>query len=532
MIRVKYPNSHGLDGMVHTMEIKKAYSLNKSDDSVLLECDEHGKDVIVHIEKIDGKWVNVPHNSREYTQLQFDALATKKSVTRGIKLELDKSFITNLEEMDFDFSTPTESVFKSDKNITVYVYQDHKYIDFNEAVSLRFVNDTDKDRRIIYDNMFLNDGLPSHFYELTSKDMDFLNSNYSVHYINLNVKINHIDIYNDENTANITYCDGKTIVISDELELEKIIEEFARQEMSNIKDLYRVGKIGFQKKEKNLIPASDTSDNKKNGLIPVTEMVEDDGVKNKKNGKKVFVKLTSLATAVALGFISGGYFLNKNRDSKKSDNPKTYTIVTEKPNISETIVPSVTDNVHLDRLTRIVKKMYDGERISEDDLKYAMDEINSRCYKGIPGIMDLLSGGKMSGSREEINFYDMFPEDSYEYFVIRYYCNSRDDLMKNAYLQRLLTTKDDVTYFMNTICDFTFNGSTVPYEGKQRNIYDLAPIARYMIVCLGKQTLLADPTYKCRINGRSCNYDQIMDEYVEMHRTVTERLANNSVRKK
>lgn len=528
MLRVKYPNSHGLDGMVHTMEINKAYSLNNSDDSILLFCGENGKDVIVHLVKKDGKWKMLPHTNEEYEHLPL----SNKSITRRIKLELDGLDITNVDEEDYDFSitetrdTPVDYEERYEKNITVYVYQDHKYIDFDEAVSLGFVVDSEKNKRVLADNLFLNNGIPSYLYEINIDNLNLLNSKYNVYNVELNTRIKRI-VTNKEGTgAEVIYCDGKTVVINDELELTKIIERFARQEQVKTSDLYRAKKIVKKEEEKNLIPTTEESDNKSNSSQQVGDAND-----NKKNAKKTIVTLTSLATAAVIGFLSHGYFLRKDNDSKNNNEFKTYTITTQVPIVTTPEPIIMATPVITDRLTEIVGRLYNGERVNEDDLTFALKNISEKCYINMPGVYDLINGKRMTGHIEKLDFSNMFPEDSFEHFILKGYCLSREDMINNAQLQRRDTTKADLKNYLDEICNFTFNGATVDYRGNLMNFYSLSPIARYIVAHLGMQATFVDKNYSTKINGRNCGYNELSDAYTELVETLAERLENNSMRK-
>ncbi len=365
MLKVKYPNSHGLDGAVHTMEINEAYSLNDSDDSVLLICDEKGKEVTLHLVKKEEKWKMVPHTNEEYVELNF---LVSENITSSIKPELDGLKITNVEEEE------------------------------------------------------------------------------------------------------------------------------------------------------------------------------------KKKGKNI-VNITSLAAAAILGFLAARGF-----DLTKKSNPSSITRQ-NKTTVTSTILPRVTPTlpkatptlprvtpttapiptkevVQGDRFSIIIKKLYNDEKVSEDDIMFVMDEIHTQSYENIPGVRNLLDGKRMTGSKKEVKFYELAPDYSVDRAVLSTYCYLRNNLINNAHLQDDIGTRNDVKFYLNKSGDFIFDGSKFEYANVDYNFYDLEPITRYIIVDLGMQMLLADPTYTEIINGRVCNNDQVMNEYVETYSTVSERLVNNSVRRK
>ncbi len=268
---------------------------------------------------------------------------------------------------------------------------------------------------------------------------------------------------------------------------------------------------------------------------------------NKKGGfLKKFLKITSIGAAVALiGY--AGYRIYKrvvNKEDKKPDKrvetQVPYNDVT--PYISNTpyrtVVPSPTPTAGPtntpkvvtpapDRLTSIVMRMCNGERVSEDDLYYFMNEVGRIAYTNIPGIRDLLSGKSMSGDKDaKIELYKMFPKDSKEYIVLKAFCLPREDLGHNAFAQRPETVRSNLKDYMDIINSYIFDGTGIDYGSDVAYFYELSPLGRFIVYMLGSQTLLGDSTYNGKINGKVCNYIQLVDEYSSIYSGTVELLLN------
>ena len=101
MLSVKYPESHGLDGKVHNIEIKviqRVRPLKDKNEHTLVYGKENGKNVILDITKDPetGEWLKVPHDKNDYVWLQL--CIYRQDLTEELKKELDGKTISNTEE--------------------------------------------------------------------------------------------------------------------------------------------------------------------------------------------------------------------------------------------------------------------------------------------------------------------------------------------------------------------------------------------------------------------------------------------------
>ena len=101
MLSVKYPESHGLDGKVHNIEIKviqRVRPISDKNEHTLVYGKENGRNVIVDITKDPetGEWLKVPHTKKEYVGLQL--CIYRQDLTKELKPELDGKTISNTEE--------------------------------------------------------------------------------------------------------------------------------------------------------------------------------------------------------------------------------------------------------------------------------------------------------------------------------------------------------------------------------------------------------------------------------------------------
>ena len=261
--------------------------------------------------------------------------------------------------------------------------------------------------------------------------------------------------------------------------------------------------------------------------------------KGKGRFKRALITLTSVGTVIAM-ILAGDYILNRK---KSSENKEVKTRVEDAttgydPNlpITNALVEDATSVVSIDyisnRLIDIVARLNNGERVSEDDLQYAMDEINQLSYSNIPGFSSLVSGQPMYGSKKPIDFYKLFPVGSYEYRIIKEFSLLRNDIDNNSFVLDSELTTNEVNRFLNKSLGYIFNGDTDTFRNKNMNFYSLSPIARYIIVDMAMNMLTTNPNYTGIINNQRCNYNALVNEFSEVFNTVTDNLVNSSTRRK
>lgn len=262
------------------------------------------------------------------------------------------------------------------------------------------------------------------------------------------------------------------------------------------------------------------------------------GILSKAIHSKV-VRITALALGayVVLSAVSG-YRTNKDRSneySRSTDAPRIEQPVTT-PTANITVLPTVSPTStpyfateEQDKFTDIVRRMYSGERVDEDDLFYFINEVSRITNTNVAGLRNLLSGKSMSGDRNAtIDFYRMFPEGSKEYVVLEFFCQKRDHLINTAFTNNSVSVRSDFNSYMDDINNFVFNNVGIENGNSIIYYYDLTPVGRYMVALLGSQTLLGDnATYTGRIGGRVCSYVQVIDEYSTLYEGLFDLVLNS-----
>ena len=108
MLKVKYPQTHGLDGKWHNLDIIKAKKYN---GKVIIKCLDNGKLNIIEVARYAKTWYMIPIEAKDFLNhlimMENDKLAT--DITDFIKKELDNTSITNKEEY-----------FKQKETLTIY----------------------------------------------------------------------------------------------------------------------------------------------------------------------------------------------------------------------------------------------------------------------------------------------------------------------------------------------------------------------------------------------------------------------------
>ena len=118
MLKVKYPETHGLDGKWHFLEIVKAKRYN---GRTIIKCIDNGKQTVIEVSKSNKVWFMVPFDSKDLLNhliiIENDQLG--KDITDIIKKELDNKTIINKEE----FFVPKEklTMYKDKKTKTYYI---------------------------------------------------------------------------------------------------------------------------------------------------------------------------------------------------------------------------------------------------------------------------------------------------------------------------------------------------------------------------------------------------------------------------
>ena len=204
-----------------------------------------------------------------------------------------------------------------------------------------------------------------------------------------------------------------------------------------------------------------------------------DGYSRSKKARKIFIRITALATATVLGVALVDYILNRNKSRTINNNnnktkieqnvnsggvfelsTNTPAMVTQKPvavsktdtkkdeSYNEIFRENVDDTInHVDNLTRNVMRLNNGERLSEDELLETLNGINRLCQVNMAEVEKLIEGGNMSGDMILPLFDEMFPSGSIENEVISNFTSRRNIIVEDAYLQDGNLTTDEVNKY-------------------------------------------------------------------------------------
>lgn len=284
-----------------------------------------------------------------------------------------------------------------------------------------------------------------------------------------------------------------------------------------------------------------------------------DGYSRSKKARKIFIRITALATATVLGVALVDYILNRNKSRTINNNnnktkieqnvnsggvfelsTNTPAMVTQKPvavsktdtkkddSYNETFRENVDDTInHVDNLTRNVMRLNNGERLSGDELLETLNGINRLCQVNMAEVEKLIEGGNMSGDMILPLFDEMFPSGSIENEVISNFTSRRNIIVEDAYLQDGNLTTDEVNKYNDFFLDYIFGDVTFEHGGKRYGYYDISPIARYIVFMLGQTTLETNHDYFKNINGNDCDFNTIISELEENYNLVTSQLFNS-----
>ena len=360
------------------------------------------------------------------------------------------------------------------------------------------------------------------------------------------------------NNCEVIYEDGTREVTND---VVGKIMEFMNQEgltLANVMNDSRIvnGSIKNDKDKPSLV--NDVSGNDVSGNKDDKENNDRRGITRSKNIRKKFIKITAIGTALVVGgTILVDYILDKNKSRTFSNNKSrieqsigddnTFVVATNKPTAKPlvTVAPVVVENSntqtddsynevfrenveesieHIDPLTRNVMRLYNGERLSEDDLLDTVNGINRLCQANMAEVEKLIEGGQMSGDKIFPLFDEMFAPGTIENEVLTSFTSRRNILVDNAYNQDRDLTLSEVNDYNNYFLDFIFGNVTFEHNGKRYGYYDISPIARYIVFMLGQTTLETNHGYSKDINGNLFDFNTIISELEENYNLVTSQL--------
>lgn len=363
------------------------------------------------------------------------------------------------------------------------------------------------------------------------------------------------------NKCIVYYEDGTSEVTHDVLEKIFAFMDQEGLDIENVMNSPKIinGKIDSKKKNHNII--NETIKEDTNG-VAIND--SDNVVDNKKrgNGKMRFIKITSLASALVIAGAIASHFLNKNKSSTFSRNKEVIEQSIDKDNVfvvptikpTNTPKPIVTqapvvveqtntqtddeyneifrDNVdetieHIDPLTRNVRRLNSGEKLSEEELLETLNGINRLCQANMAEVEKLIEGGKMSGDKILPLFDEMFPNGSIENIVLTSFTSRRNMLVEDAYNQDIALTTSDVNDYNDFFLDFVFGDVTFDEGNRRYGYYDISPIARYIVFMLGQTTLETNHAYSKNINGNMCDFNTIIMELENNYDLVTSQLFNS-----
>ncbi len=330
----------------------------------------------------------------------------------------------------------------------------------------------------------------------------------------------------------VTYDDGTVEYFKEKEEAIKRIEDFAKQEGLSIDEIMDdSSKI----KEHKIVDKVEAA---KTGIVPLkTDIVEpEDKEENKKGGKGLrnkAIAITSIAATVVLAFFAGnGSILNREGSSKHKsvtfNNEDTLDNKDTIASISQDDIPVINGN----KLYNLAVRINNGERLSDEDMEYVMNEINRQSYLNVSNVQSLINGNRTSLDTEEVKLYELFNDSSFDHLMVLHYNSKRNNIVNNAQTSSSSEEREIVNNYLDDIIDFTFNGKVIKYDGHNYNYYSLSPLARYIIVDLGMNWLMANPNYVGYIGGKTVDYNALVNEYAQVFDTTTSNLVNSpSMRK-
>lgn len=330
----------------------------------------------------------------------------------------------------------------------------------------------------------------------------------------------------------VTYDDGSIEYFSELDEIRKRIEEFAKQEHLTIDEIMNDSSKIKERKIVDRVESVETS------IVPVEPENKNPKEENsvvKKEGmslKKKIIAVTSLGAALTIAFFAGK---GTNLNQEGSARHKSISFNNEDTINDDTIATISQDNIPVisgNKLYNLVSRINDGERLSDEDMEYVMNEINRQVYLDVEEVKSLLNGKRVSINNEEVNLYELFPNESFDHLMVLHYNSMRNSIVNGAREESSSKEKEMVNNYLNDIIDFTFNGKVIKYDGHSYNFYSLSPLARYVVVDFGMNWLMTNPNYVGEINGKGVDFNALVNEYAETFNTTTSNLVNSpSMRK-
>ena len=376
------------------------------------------------------------------------------------------------------------------------------------------------------------------------------------------MKIEKIIYEKDNNNVfkkcKVFYEDGSSEIVDDVL---GVIFAFMKQEGLNMENVMSSPKIinaeidskmeNDQKDDDEINSDTRVGNNSNNNAVV--------GRRKQKNGKKKFIRITSIASAVVIAGAIISHYLNKNKSSvftgnktvveQPIDNSNIFVVPTIKPTntskpivtqapvvvektdtqtdeeYNETFRENVSDTIkHIDPLSRNVARLNSGERLSEEEVLETINGINRLCQVNMAEVEKLIEGGMMSGDKIFPLFDEMFPSGTIEYEIVSNFTSRRNMLVDDAYNQDRALTTSDVNDYNDFFLDFVFGDVTFEYNGKRYGYYDISPIARYIVFMLGQTTLETNHDYTKNINGNVSDFNTIISELENNYDIITSQL--------
>ncbi len=361
------------------------------------------------------------------------------------------------------------------------------------------------------------------------------------------------------NKCIVYYEDGTSEVTNNVL--EKIFD-FMDQEGLNIENVMKSPKVINGKvngSERNVV-INENVQNSNNHKVNVEPTVVDNT--KEKNGKRKFIKITSIASIIVIAGALASHYLNKNKSvtftrnkskvEQSVDNPDIFIVATPKPTntpkpivtqapvvieknevkdeeYNETFRENVSETIeHVDPLSRNVERLNSGDKLSEQELLETINGINRLCQANMAEVEKLIEGGMMSGDKIFPLFDEMFPKGTIEHEIISNFTSRRNMLVDDAYNQDRALTVSDVNDYNDFFLDFVFGDVTFEHNGKRYGYYDISPISRYIVFMLGQTTLETNHEYTKDINGNLCDFNTIIGELEENYDLITSQLFSNA----
>jgi len=357
-------------------------------------------------------------------------------------------------------------------------------------------------------------------------------------------------------------------------DIDFAIYEFAEQEKINPIDLLndtvkiqRIEEKSDEKKpEKSIVEKTEKKEKKEDSIKKETKVVVEEK-KEEKIDKKTPKSKRIKALLLAIGFMASGFgigyvidrlrsrenagkeseMVNDNyTDTKLDETPYVYeddnsfqytqndgsvVNVTEYPagdDYNYAFASNLSNDSRHERLYDIVRRFNLGEMLTDEDCEYLFDSVTILNQANIAEVEKLVNGGRMSGDEYNLSYQDMFPVGSYDYEVVKYFLDMRNNFVHGAYRQNRGKTLNAVNDFLNIYVDFVFNDGKVNYQGNELNFYALSPMARFVITDLGSKVLETNHNYSANINGYEYSYNDLLYEFNNVHIVTVNDVANGN----